>query len=142
TVDSVPMLEWYECLQKAAPLITAAGSVFDHELVDEPAGPEPGLLGAGVFESILVVRGKIIRLAAHLARLDRSCRELYGQGIPDDLAGSAHELEKDYADHPRPATPTLPPPVQDSLDLSLDARQPGARPASSNLRHHERPDHS
>src|SRR4029453_6450107 len=101
TVDSVPMREWYECLQKAAPLITAAGSVFDHELVDEPAVPEPALLAAGVFESILVVRGRIIRLAAHLARLDRSCRELYGQGIPDDLAGAANQLARIHAhEHP------------------------------------------
>ena len=30
---------------------------------------------------------RIVRLAAHLARLDRSCRELYGLGLPDDLAG-------------------------------------------------------
>jgi para-aminobenzoate synthetase/4-amino-4-deoxychorismate lyase len=29
----------------------------------------------------------VLRLAAHLARLDRSCRELYGHGLPDDLAG-------------------------------------------------------
>ena len=97
TVDSVPIREWYECLQKAAPLIAAAGSVFDQELVDEPAAPEEDLLASGVFESILVRRGKIIRLAAHLARLDRSCRELYGHGIPDDLPGAAHQLASVHA---------------------------------------------
>lgn len=142
TVDSVPMREWYECLHKAAPLVAAAGSVLDHELMSEPAALEPALLASGIFESILVRHGKIIRLAAHLARLDRSCRELYGQGIPDDLAGSAYELAKEYADHPRLAIRILARPVQDSLDLSLEARQLGASPASSNLRHHERPDHS
>ena len=30
----------------------------------------PGLVAAGVFESILVVRGAVVRLAGHLARLD------------------------------------------------------------------------
>ncbi len=29
----------------------------------------------------------MLRLAAHLARLDRSCRELYGTGLPGDLPG-------------------------------------------------------
>src|SRR4029450_8808970 len=100
-VDSVPIREWYECLHKAAPLVAAAGSVFDQELVDEPATAGPNLLAYGVFESILVVRGKIIRLAAHLARLDRSCRELYGLGVPDDLAGAAHQLASDHADEHR-----------------------------------------
>ena len=54
TVDSVPIREWYECLHKAAPLVAAAGSVIDQELVDEPPPPEPELLAYGVFESILV----------------------------------------------------------------------------------------
>ena len=94
TVDSVPMREWYECLDKAAPLVAAAGSTFDHELAAKPVAADPALLASGVFESILVTRGKIIRLAAHLARLDRSCRELYGYGIPDDLASAAYELAK------------------------------------------------
>ena len=142
TVDSVPMREWYECFQKAAPLITAAGSVFDHELVDEPAVPEPGLLAAGVFESILVVRGKIIRLAPHLARLDRSCRELYGQGIPDDLASAAYELARLHADRPRVAIRILARPSEAILDLSLQARPLSPRPAGSTLRHQWRPDRS
>ena len=142
TVDSVPIREWYECLDKAAPLVAAAGAVLDHELISEPAASDPALLASGIFESILVRHGKILRLAAHLARLDRSCRELYGQGIPDDLAGSANELAKEYADQPRLAIRILARPVQDSLDLSLNARQLGARPASSSLRHHERPDYS
>ena len=44
TVDSVPVLEWQECLHKAAPLVAAAGSVIDQELVDEPAAHEEDLL--------------------------------------------------------------------------------------------------
>jgi len=142
TVDSVPMREWYECLQKAAPLVAAAGSTFDHKLVDQPAAPDPALLASGVFELILVRQGKIIRLAAHLARLDRSCRELYGYGIPDDLVSSAYELAKLHGDRSRLAIRILARPGDGRLHLRLDARPLGPRPASSNLRHHWRPDRS
>jgi para-aminobenzoate synthetase / 4-amino-4-deoxychorismate lyase len=140
TVDSVPMLEWYECFHKAAPLVAAAGSVFDHELVDEPAAPDPALLASGVFESVLAIRGKIIRLAAHLARLDRSCHELYGQGIPDDLAAAAYELAKLHADQPRLALRISARPAEGRLDLQLRARPLGPRPVSSTLRHQSRPE--
>jgi len=142
TVDSVPMREWYECLHKAAPLVAAAGSMLDHELVNEPAAPESALFASGVFESVLVRRGKIIRLAAHLARLDRSCQELYGHGIPDDLAGAAYELAKQHADKPRLAIRILVRPIEDSLDLHLDARPLSPRRASTSLRHQSRPDRS
>jgi para-aminobenzoate synthetase / 4-amino-4-deoxychorismate lyase len=142
TVDSVPMREWYECFDKAAPLVTAAGSVFDHELIDQPAALDPALVATGVFESILVVRGRIIRLAAHLARLDRSCRELYRRGMPDDLAGAAYELARLHAHQPRLAIRILARPTKTMLDLSLQARPLGPRPASSSLRHQSRPDRS
>ena len=137
TVDSVPIREWYECLHKAAPLVAAAGSVIDQELVDEPAAPDPDLLAYGVFESILVIRGKIIRLAAHLARLDRSCRELYGHGIPDDLAGAAHQLASVHADQQRLAIRVLARPSEGRLDFSLQASPLGppdrpARPCATN----------
>jgi para-aminobenzoate synthetase / 4-amino-4-deoxychorismate lyase len=139
TVDSVPMREWYECLHKAAPLVAAAGSVLDHELLAEPLAPDSTLLASGVFESILARHGKIIRLAAHLARLDRSCRELYGHGIPDDLVGAAYELAKEHPDNPRFAIRILARPIGDLLDLRLDARPLRPRPASANLRHQSRP---
>jgi para-aminobenzoate synthetase / 4-amino-4-deoxychorismate lyase len=142
TVDSVPIREWYECFHKAAPLVAAAGSVIDQDLVDEPAAPEEELLAHGVFESILVVRGKIIRLAAHLARLDRSCRELYGQGIPDDLAGAARQLSSVHSDQDRLAIRALAQPIEGRLDLRLDASPLGARPASSTLRYQPRPGRS
>jgi para-aminobenzoate synthetase/4-amino-4-deoxychorismate lyase len=142
TVDSVPMREWYECLHKAAPLVAAAGSVLDGELVNEPPTPDPALLANGVFESILVVRGKIIRLAAHLARLDRSCRELYGHGIPDDLANAANQLAGVHADEQRVVIRVHARPSGGKLDLSLGASPLGPRPVSSTLRHCSRPDHS
>ena len=86
TTDSVPIREWYECLHKAAPLVAGADAELDPALDDEPDPPADELLAAGVFESVLVQRGLIVRLAGHLARLDRSCRELYGAGLPADLA--------------------------------------------------------
>jgi para-aminobenzoate synthetase / 4-amino-4-deoxychorismate lyase len=142
TVDSVPIREWYECRHKAAPLLAAAGSVFDQELVDEPATADPTLLAYGVFESILAVRGKIIRLAAHLARLDRSCRELYGQGLRDDLAGAVHQLASVHADQDRLAIRVLARPSEGRLELSFDVSTLGARPADSTLRYQPRPDRS
>jgi para-aminobenzoate synthetase / 4-amino-4-deoxychorismate lyase len=142
TVDSVPIREWYECLHKAAPLVAAAGSVLDHALVDEPGEPDAALLASGVFESILVRRGKIMRLAAHLARLDRSCRELYGHGIPDDLAGAAYERASEHAKVPRLAIRILARPTEGSMGYSVDTRPLGPRPASSSLRHQWRPERS
>jgi para-aminobenzoate synthetase/4-amino-4-deoxychorismate lyase len=91
TVDSVPILEWYECLHKAAPMVTAAGARLTEELADEPGPPDPELVAAGVFESVLVARGAVVRLAGHLARLDRSCRELFGLGLPDGLVARIRE---------------------------------------------------
>jgi para-aminobenzoate synthetase / 4-amino-4-deoxychorismate lyase len=74
--------------------------------------------------------------------LDRSCRELYGQGIPDDLASAAYELAKLHADSPRLAIRILARPSEAILDLSLQARSLGPRPAGSTLRHQSRPDRS
>jgi para-aminobenzoate synthetase / 4-amino-4-deoxychorismate lyase len=142
TVDSVPVREWYECMHKAAPLVAAAGATIDHQLSDEPPAPDPELLATGVFESLLARHGKIIRLAAHLARLDRSCRELYGYGIPDDLASAAYDLAKFHADQPRLAIRILVRPAQAMLDLSFQARPLGPRPAGSTLRHQSRPERS
>jgi anthranilate/para-aminobenzoate synthase component I/branched-subunit amino acid aminotransferase/4-amino-4-deoxychorismate lyase len=142
TVDSVPIREWNECLQKAAPLIAAAGSSLDHELVDDQSAPDAAQLAGGVFESILVLRGKIIRLAPHLARLDRSCRELYSQGLPDDLAAAARQLAAERSEESRLVIRILARPADGRLDLTLRARPLGPRPESSTLRQHSRPDHS
>jgi para-aminobenzoate synthetase/4-amino-4-deoxychorismate lyase len=91
TVDSVPIREWYECLHKAAPLVSAAGGRLAEDLAEEPGPPTPGLIGTGVFESVLIARGVPVRLAGHLARLDRSCRELFGLGSPDELVSRIQE---------------------------------------------------
>ena len=43
--------------------------------------PDPG---QGVFETTLVAGGRPLAVDAHLARLERSMRELYGRGLPED----------------------------------------------------------
>ena len=94
TADSVPMLEWRECLHKAAPLLRAAHARPAPGLrIPEPDVPS-GLLSGGVFETLLGLDGAPVRLADHLARLDRSCRELYGLGLPPDVAGRVLEAAK------------------------------------------------
>ncbi|MFN2559763.1 MAG: aminodeoxychorismate synthase component I [Jatrophihabitans sp.] len=84
TADSVPMLEWQECGHKAAPLLAAAEAV--RELEEPPARADRNLLAGGLLETVLGRDGVAVRLPDHLARLDRSCRELFGCGLPGDLA--------------------------------------------------------
>jgi para-aminobenzoate synthetase/4-amino-4-deoxychorismate lyase len=91
TADSVPMLEWRECLHKAAPLLRAAGGSTE---TGHPGEPSAELARAGVLETLLSRDGAPLRLADHLARLDRSCRELYGAGLPPDVADRVLEAAK------------------------------------------------
>jgi para-aminobenzoate synthetase/4-amino-4-deoxychorismate lyase len=85
TADSVPMLEWRECLHKAAPLLAAAGATVSTTLATAEVEPDPALLAGGLLETILALDGHPLRLADHLARLDRSSRELYGRPAPELL---------------------------------------------------------
>ncbi|MDT4938884.1 MAG: para-aminobenzoate synthetase / 4-amino-4-deoxychorismate lyase, partial [Pseudonocardiales bacterium] len=89
TADSVPMLEWHECLHKAAPLIGALGAALDDTVATAQVAPSARQLAGGLLETVLVVDGHAVRLADPLARLDRSCRELFGDGLPGDLAARA-----------------------------------------------------
>ncbi len=86
TADSVPMLEWRECLDKGTPLVAAAGAALAPALRRPAPAVDRVRLGAGLLETILAQDGYPLRLADHLARLDRSCRELYGGGLPVDVA--------------------------------------------------------
>ena len=45
-----------------------------------------GQLAGGLIETICALDGQVLRLADHLARLDRSARELYGFGVPERTA--------------------------------------------------------
>jgi anthranilate/para-aminobenzoate synthase component I/branched-subunit amino acid aminotransferase/4-amino-4-deoxychorismate lyase len=95
--DSVAEKELEECFVKARPVIAAAGA----RLIEEPrttrVPPVPALTGAadrpdpalGVFETVLVRGGVPVDLRAHLARLERSVRALYGIDLPDDVGERA-----------------------------------------------------
>ncbi len=95
-----------------------------------------------MFESILVTDGKIIRLAAHLARLDRSCRELYGRGLPDDLAVRVRAAVPAAESDGRRAVRVRVRLDQDQLQVAVETRRLGPRPASSTLRRGDRPTRS
>jgi para-aminobenzoate synthetase/4-amino-4-deoxychorismate lyase len=86
TADSVPMLEWRECLHKAAPLLSAIGARLTGDAATDAATPVAGQLSGGLIETLACHDGQPVRLADHLGRLDRSGRELYRRGLPPDLA--------------------------------------------------------
>jgi para-aminobenzoate synthetase/4-amino-4-deoxychorismate lyase len=81
---SDPAAEYAECLIKATPLLTAIGARL--ELSARSPSPEPlPRPSAGVFSSLLVTDGQTRGLAAHLARLEASVRDLYGKELPASL---------------------------------------------------------
>jgi para-aminobenzoate synthetase/4-amino-4-deoxychorismate lyase len=88
--DSDPAGEYAECLIKATPLLTALGARLDADAPAQstPAADRAVLLprpAAGVFTSLLVTDGATRGLAAHLARLESSVRDLYGKDLPASL---------------------------------------------------------
>jgi para-aminobenzoate synthetase/4-amino-4-deoxychorismate lyase len=87
--DSDTSDEYAECLLKAGPLVSAIGS-----RLEPGAGPPPDLRprpAAGVFTSLKVTAGQTENLAAHLARLAASTRELYARDLPASLPGDLAE---------------------------------------------------
>jgi para-aminobenzoate synthetase/4-amino-4-deoxychorismate lyase len=93
--DSDPAGEYAECLIKATPLLTALGARLDAgaapadaDLAASASVASAALLprpAAGVFTSLLVTDGVTRDLAAHLARLEASVRDLYGKELPASL---------------------------------------------------------
>ena len=142
TADSVPIREWYECLHKAAPLVTAVGGRLAAALAEEPDPPAADLLAAGVFETVLVADGEPVRLAGHLARLDRSVRELYGRGLPDDLPARIGGVLTDTEPRPRQALRIVVRPQPDGLAVELSLRTLGRRLVSGPLAYAARPEQS
>ncbi|GAA1850173.1 chorismate-binding protein [Microlunatus capsulatus] len=141
TTDSVPVLEWYECWHKAAPLVEAAGGRLDPALPRRALPPTAAQRAGGVFESVLAVAGRPLRLAAHLARLDLSCRELYGHGLPDDLPGRVLAALAEVEVEPRAAVRIAVRPVSPAArpDVEVAVRGLGPRPETCALRRAERP---
>ncbi|MGN6605707.1 MAG: anthranilate synthase component I family protein, partial [Jatrophihabitans sp.] len=73
TADSVPVREWHECLHKAAPLVSALGSSVT---ASPELRPSASHVAGGLLETLAVQGGRPVRVVEHLARLDRSAREL------------------------------------------------------------------
>ena len=119
TVDSVPINEWYECLTKAAPVVAAAGTELAPGLRPVRPPVTDSQWRGGLLETMLAVDGTLLRLAPHLARLDRSCRELYGQGLPDNLAGRVRAAVG-AAGPGRLAVRVLARPADDRLPVTAD----------------------
>ena len=105
--DSVPERELEACLVKARPIIAAAGG----RLIEPEAQPSIRLARAvadsdrpdparGVFSTILVRGGAPVDVPAHIGRLERSARELFGLALPGDLeerivaAAALHPLQR------------------------------------------------
>ncbi len=88
TAGSTPAEEWWECFDKAAPVATAAGA-----LVDVPGHRRRPVSTGGVFETMLVHNGRVVELTAHLDRMARSARQLWGSELPptvrDDVLAHA-----------------------------------------------------
>lgn len=91
------MQEYRECLHKAAPLIRAAGAHVAPSVLAPEFAPRPEELAGGLLETVLVTDGVAVRAGDHLARLDRSARELYGRGIADDLGRRVRVAARDTA---------------------------------------------
>ena len=84
TVDSTPVQEWWECFDKAWPLLRAVGGqVDDRDALRPPADPRAT---SGVLDTCLVRAGEPVERAEHLARLERSLYELYQLPIPPQAA--------------------------------------------------------
>ncbi len=140
TTDSVPVLEWQECWHKAAPLVEAAGGRLDPLLRPEPLVPTPEQRASGVFESVLSVHGRPLRLAAHLARLDLSSRELYGHGLPPDLTARVDRALAQVKVEPRAAVRLAVVPAGDAPpEVEVSVRVLGPRLHRCALVHAERP---
>jgi para-aminobenzoate synthetase/4-amino-4-deoxychorismate lyase len=129
TVDSVPIAEWRECLDKAAPLLRPLGASTPPP---DRAVPSAAQLAGGIFETILVVNGIPVRLADHLARLNRSCAELFGAGGPDDLAARAVAVAA-AAPAPRSALriTAMPAPAGVAFDARIDPAPAPGRPRAA-----------
>ncbi|MBD8608612.1 aminodeoxychorismate synthase component I [Aeromicrobium sp. CFBP 8757] len=99
--DSTPAAEYAECLVKARPLVEAIGGVLDLVADDtaddaDDAGPAPAAdveaprtVAAderlGVYDTLLVLDGRVVDPDAHLARLDASVRAVYGRPVRGGL---------------------------------------------------------
>ncbi|HLY50045.1 MAG TPA: aminodeoxychorismate synthase component I [Solirubrobacteraceae bacterium] len=101
--DSEAAAEAAECMVKAAPLLDAIGARLASPAASHrPSLSPPPVLrlaprptprpdpSAGVFETVLVRRGRPLDLTAHLRRLRTSVAALYGDDLPGELETELH----------------------------------------------------
>ncbi|MDP9134504.1 MAG: chorismate-binding protein [Actinomycetota bacterium] len=101
--DSLPAQETAECLGKVAPLLAALNGRLIMPSRPRP-GPAPPRLAArptprpdpatGIFETLLVIDGKIVDAAPHLERLRSSAVELYGTPVDASVTTEIHRLAR------------------------------------------------
>ncbi len=80
TVDSTPLQEWWECFDKARPLLDAVGAEVSDPL-SRRTGADP-LAECGICDTSLLRFGIAREPAEHLARLGRAYYELYQRALP------------------------------------------------------------
>jgi para-aminobenzoate synthetase / 4-amino-4-deoxychorismate lyase len=137
TSGSDPQAELEECMLKARPVIEAAGGRLAEQrspAAVAPAGAAPALTGGadrpdpalGVFSTMLVRRGRVVDLDAHLGRLLHSVRTLYGRELPRDL--ESRVLEAALAG-PLQRLRVLAVPAAGGLNVSITAEELRSQPA-------------
>lgn len=136
--DSDPRAEALECLTKAQPLLRAIDVELPDEIREERGDrktpllpPRPLRFGsrplprpdprAGVFETILVVAGRVPHLNRHLSRLAASVAELFGAELPIDLRAEVEEMAAGVG---------VDPDLRDRARLRVDLRPVGRRMVS------------
>src|SRR5699024_6946232 len=109
--DSDPGAELGECYVKADPLLDAVGVRLAPGTRPDSAGParprapqnQPATAPAaapehrpdpdrGIFETLLVLHGRIVEQAGHVDRLAASAKTLYGRNL--DLSGLRHRMSR------------------------------------------------
>jgi para-aminobenzoate synthetase/4-amino-4-deoxychorismate lyase len=93
TVDSTPVQEWYECFDKAWPLLESVGGRVADRTSLRPE-PDPRIAG-GVFDTCLLRFGQPLERAEHLARLERSVYELYQLPLPAEAVAALLQTPHD-----------------------------------------------
>jgi para-aminobenzoate synthetase/4-amino-4-deoxychorismate lyase len=150
--DSDPDAELAEALVKAAPLLRAIGGELRSEErppatripppVREPR-PDPA---AGLLETLLAVDGRLVEEGAHLARLDRSLRAVFGRPLRAEevarVRAAARErakaLEAQAADAEAPHAEA--PEAQAADAEAPQAEAPEAQAADAEAPHAEAPE--
>jgi para-aminobenzoate synthetase/4-amino-4-deoxychorismate lyase len=100
--DSDPRRELQECLDKASPLLAAVGGALGPaKLRARTAAPAAAAVASlteahadpalGVFETLLVLDGRLVDLESHLGRLAASVSCLYGSQLPARLSAEVAE---------------------------------------------------